>query len=287
MSHTEEIPINKVAISHVVGKGGETIKQLKSSTNTQIDIENNVVRITGGEHDVKRARALIEKIIDEQANPDYEGAEGKRLRAEADAAGRRRDELKAEADTKFQSGDKDAGHKLMAEAKAAGDLMHAKNKEAAAAIVKNRNEGKGDAYLDLHGLRTEEALAVVNARFAELEAKPQGTSTELELIPGAGHHSSPGKVALKPACESLLLERNYKYHDASAGSWLVTVPGKGNKVSGQPSPSSSNPHTTSATIGGASAGPTQVTTHQSSQPATAAGEAPKQRKDTASCCTIM
>lgn len=228
MSHTEEVECPTVAISHVIGPGGSTIKKLKEETETSINIEGNTVKISGDdEGNVKKAAAKVRAIIEEQANPDYEGPEGKRLRAEAQGYGDARTAKSAEADEAFKSGDKETGHKLMKEAKELGEKMHATHKLAAKAIIKNRNDGHGEDYLDLHGLRTDEALEITNERLDALEAKPEGTVTELELIPGAGHHSAPGKQALKPACEDLLKQRGIEYADATAGSFTVKVLGKG------------------------------------------------------------
>jgi len=237
MSYVEEIECTKVAVSHVIGKGGSTIKELKASTNTEISIiDGPKVKVEGEEANVKEAVVKIKAILEEQANPDYEGPEGKRLRAEADGYGDSRTAKMKEADEAFAAGKKDEGHALMKEAKELGEKMHATHKLAAAAIVKNRNDGKGDEYLDLHGLRTEEALEVTNERLDTLEQKPEGVDTDLELIPGAGHHSAPGKVALKPACEELLKKRAIAFEEASAGSFNVHVKGKGNKAAAAAAP---------------------------------------------------
>lgn len=170
-------------------------------------------------------------IPSKQTAFDYEGDEGKRLRAEADEASKKRDQLKAKADAEFLSGNKDAGFKLVAESKAAGEQIHVKNKEAAIAILKFHNEGKGDAYLDIRGLRLEEAIEATITRFNELEAKPFGTSTDLELITGPSRPSASWGIVLKPSCEKLVLDRNYTFKNLSAaiGSFRVTVPGRGKK----------------------------------------------------------
>lgn len=224
MSVSKTLPCTKEGVSHVIGKQGSVIKQIKADSGAEVEIEDGpVIKITGEQGDVDKAVELIEKILGEQANPDYEGPKGKKLRAEANAAGDERSRLMAEATSKFDAGNKDEGHKLMAEAKAQGEIMHAKNAAAAEAILKHRNDGKGDDYLDLHGLRVDEALRFTEDRLDKLAAK--GETTILELIPGAGHHSAPGKVALKPACEELLRKRNLHYEAASAGSFTVTVVG--------------------------------------------------------------
>ena len=225
MSVTKEIPCTKEGLSHVIGKQGSTIKQIKADSGAEISSEDGpLLKVTGEQEQVDKAAEMIEKILAEQADPDYEGPEGKKLRAEANHAGDERSRLMTEATAKFDAGEKDEGHKLMAEAKVQGELMHSKNEEAARAIVKHLNSGKGDNFLDLHGLRVDEAIKLTEERLDELAAKKE--TTILELIPGAGHHSAPGKVALKPACEELLKKRGIAYEVASAGSFNVTVIGK-------------------------------------------------------------
>lgn len=229
MSVTKNISCTKEGLSHVIGKQGSTIKQIKADSGAEISSEDGpVLKVTGEQEQVDKATEMIEKILAEQADPDYEGPEGKKLRAEANHAGDERSRLMTEATAKFDAGEKDEGHKLMAEAKIQGELMHTKNEEASRAIVKHLNHGKGDNFLDLHGLRVDEAIKLTEERLDELAAKKE--TTILELIPGAGHHSAPGKVALKPACEELLKKRGIAYEVASAGSFNVTVVGKSGKA---------------------------------------------------------
>ena len=287
MTHTEEIPITKVAVSHVVGRGGEVIKKLKADTNTHIDIVNDsVVKVTGEEADCKKARALIEAIIAEQANPDYEGPEGKRLRAEADEIGARRDETKKKAQSAFDAGNRDEGHTLMQETSRLSAALAAKNKEAAAAILKNRNDGKGDNYLDLHGLRTEEALDATKQRLAELQEKPTGTHTDLELIPGAGHHSAPGKVALKPATAHLLTTMKLAFTEHTAGSFMVVVPGKGPEKAPDAEPESAVVPAPAVDETPAPA-PAPLPETKAEAPTDKKPEEKKDKKSEGGCCIIM
>ena len=283
MSYVEEIECTQVAVSHVIGKGGSTIKELKASTNTEISIiDGPKVKVEGEEANVHEAVKKIKAILDEQANPDYEGPEGKRLRAEADSYGDQRTEKSKAADAAFAAGKKDEGHALMKEAKELGEKMHATHKLAAAAIVKNRNDGKGETYLDLHGLRTEEALEVTNDRLNTLEQKPEGVDTDLELIPGAGHHSAPGKVALKPACEELLKKRSIAFEEASAGSFNVHVKGKGNKVAVAASAAPAEPAPTESAP---SAAPAESKAEDATAPAK--GDTQSKKEKTKSCCLVM
>ncbi|EPY37993.1 hypothetical protein AGDE_05940 [Angomonas deanei] len=225
------IPITKVQIGHVVGKGGATIKELQEKTGAKIEIiDGPQVKITADDDaKLKAAEEEIKKIVANQENPDYEGPEGARLRKEANELGDKRGKLFDEATAKRNAGDHDASNKLVAEAKAAGEQMEAKHKEAARAIAKYNNEdkGKGEDYFDMHGLREEEAMDLLKERIAVLEAKPTGTVTDFEVIPGAGHHSAPGQQKLKGATEDYIKEKGYPYEEASAGSFLVKVPGGG------------------------------------------------------------
>ncbi|CAD2213500.1 hypothetical protein AGDE_03331 [Angomonas deanei] len=225
------IPITKVQIGHVVGKGGATIKELQEKTGAKIEIiDGPQVKITADDDaKLKAAEEEIKKIVANQENPDYEGPEGARLRKEANELGDKRGKLFDEATAKRNAGDHDASNKLVAEAKAAGEQMEAKHKEAARAIAKYNNEdkGKGEDYFDMHGLREEEAMDLLKERIAVLEAKPTGTVTDFEVIPGAGHHSAPGQQKLKGATEAYLKEKKIPYEEISAGSFMAKVTGSG------------------------------------------------------------
>ncbi|ORC84500.1 uncharacterized protein TM35_000441560 [Trypanosoma theileri] len=168
--------------------------------------------------------------------PDYEGPEGARLRAEASALGARRSALFDEATAKRNAGDVAAANALVREAQEAGREMEARNAAAAEAIARYNNEakGKGDDFLDLHGLREAEAVALLRQRLARLRAKPAGTVTALELIPGAGHHSAPGKQKLMAAAQAVLKEEQLSYKELTVGSMMVEVVGTGEAAKAAP-----------------------------------------------------
>ena len=48
--------------------------------------------------------------------------------------------------------------------------MHEANAAASKAIFAHLNAGKGDRYMDFHGLRTQEALDILEERLAALGA---------------------------------------------------------------------------------------------------------------------
>lgn len=87
-----------------------------------------------------------------EENPDYAGPEGNLLRAEAQKYAEERGELLGESKKAFESGDKAKAKELSEKGKAAGKKMEEANKKAAAVILKHRNDGHGENYLDLHGL---------------------------------------------------------------------------------------------------------------------------------------
>lgn len=226
------IPITKVQIGHVVGPGGSTIKSIQEKTGAKVEIDSSgpAVKISADDDaKVAAAVAAVKEIIAKQENPDYEGAEGSRLRKEANALGDKRSKLFDEATAKRNAGDHDAANKLVAEAKKAGEDMESRHREAAAAIAKHNNEdkGKGEDFFDMHGLREEEAMEMLRSRVGVLEAKPTGHVTDFEVIPGAGNHSAPGAQKLKGAAESYFKEKGFSYEAVTAGSFLVKVPGKG------------------------------------------------------------
>lgn len=100
--------------------------------------------------------------------------------------------------------------------------MHEANAKAADEIFLNRNAGvnyHGEMVMDFHGLRKAEAIAVLEKRLEKLLAKK--AKGELELIPGAGHHSGSGGPVLKPAIVSVLRERKMKFEEKNQGSIIV------------------------------------------------------------------
>ena len=213
------IQCKKVWVSHVIGPHGATIKDLQSSTGANIDIgdgDPTPITITGDAGAVASAKTKVEAVIKEAENPDYEGAEGKKWRAEADKCAQKAEECAKEKDRLFDSGDKAAGHKKLDEVKEWQRKMHEANDKAAEAIFNHRNAGKGDRYMDFHGLRKKEAMDILEKKMDALKGKG-GT---VELIPGAGHHSS-GAAVLKPAVIDYLKKNNLNFEEKNAGDIIV------------------------------------------------------------------
>lgn len=69
-----------------------------------------------------------------------------------------RAEMTAEADKAFASGNKDKGYELMKLVKELNENIHAVEKEAADIILAHTNKGHDNDYIDLHGLRVDEAI---------------------------------------------------------------------------------------------------------------------------------
>jgi hypothetical protein len=227
----EMVECTDVSISHVVGPGGSTIRKLCCDTGANVFTVKpsppHMVRVEGTAEQIRAAVEAIKAILENQANPDYTGPEGSRLREEAQASAERRSTLMVKASECFDAGDKERGHSLQAEAKEAGEEMGRANEAAAAAIVLFNNDPAehGELYLDLHGLLLKEALEVTETKLAALQESANGGDGEglsMELITGAGHHSAAGKgPAIKPAVEGLLTERGLAFEVKSAGSFTV------------------------------------------------------------------
>lgn len=163
-------------------------------------------------------------------DPDYEGADGRRLRDEAQHYAEERSRLFDAATAHREKGDHKTANKLVEEAKEMGEKMKEKNREAAEAILYYNNgaKGMGVNYLDLHGLREEEAMQYLLERTERLEAEtPAGTTVDFEVIPGAGHHSGPGGQKLKSATERFFKSRQIPYEAINVGAFMAHIEGQG------------------------------------------------------------
>lgn len=189
-----------------------------SGADIQVGQEGDPVTttITGSAAAVATATAAVQRVPKAAESPDYEGDAGRALRAKAEEYAARMEQAAAAKDEAFNNGDKALGHAKLDEVKEWQRKMHETHKQAAAAIFQHRNAGKGDRYMDFHGLRKQEALDLLEERLAKLSG---GT---LELVPGAGHHSSGGAV-LKPAVEGLLKQKGIRFEEKNAGTILATL----------------------------------------------------------------
>ena len=77
--------------------------------------------------------------------------------------------------------------------------------------------------LDLHGLFVKEALDTMMDLINNLKKKKTNGSQLLEVITGAGKHSSGGKARIKPAVLSFLRDNGFSYKEVNSGVLLVLV----------------------------------------------------------------
>jgi hypothetical protein len=304
----EVVSCSQSSISHIIGPGGETIQRLQAETNTRIEIiAGPRVSITGTKaEEVMCAKEQIEAIIAHQANPDYEGEEGRALRHKAAEFAAARSLTMKEADAAFSANDKQKGHELLQQAKHLGEEMRQANVDAARAILTFNNTGNSDGVIDLHGLRADEAVDAVKARLNHLAAagiKSDSTAaaasvTALDIICGAGLHTKAGQpVALMPAVEKHLRENNFVFAKRGAATLVVNLIEDVNNRSGSgvieprttsvsrdaPMPPAPEP-TTSTPAPSQEAG---TTTAPIAPPSLAPAATPTKQKPGDSCCTVM
>lgn len=173
-------------IGQVVGPKGATIQSLQEESGANIDVDDDgdhkKITIHGTAKAHKIAIAKITAIIKQAENPDYEGEEGKRLRAEAQTCYDERSRCFDEKQAAFDAGEKDKGHALQKEANEWGEKAKATTQEAAVAILAFNNDGKGDMFIDFHGLKVDEAVGFLKARLAAVGASADGERI-MEVMP--------------------------------------------------------------------------------------------------------
>lgn len=110
-------------------------------------------------------------------------------------------------------------HEFKEKKEEAERMMDKKNQQAAELIFKDRNKGKGDLFIDLHGLFVQEAVEFVEKRLQKVRNSKQGSV--LEIVTGAGHHSADKKAHIKPKIEKILRDANLQFEEKNAGSLNV------------------------------------------------------------------
>ncbi|KAI9493169.1 hypothetical protein BDB00DRAFT_387692 [Zychaea mexicana] len=98
------------------------------------------------------------------------------------------------------------------EAKYYNRLMQEMHTEASQRIFEQRNQH--EAFIDLHGLHTDEALDMIEERLYKLK-NYQGI---VYIITGTGHHSgahSSKQSKLKPSVDEFLQQQNYRFAETS------------------------------------------------------------------------
>jgi len=209
-------------ISHIIGPHGKTLKQIQEDSGCEVNVnDDNTVSVSGD--NTAAAVEMIEKIVEDAKHPDYVGAEGKRLRDEAQAMYQEADATYEKSQAAFDSGDKGQGHELLNKTKELRKNAKAKDKEAARAIWEHRNH-ESELKMDFHGLHVQEAMDLFEEHLTELQGKDK-SGRVLEVIPGAGHHSKGGEgnAKLKPATIKILKQKGLQFTEHNAGSMYVNL----------------------------------------------------------------
>ena len=147
-----EIKCDSRWISQVIGPKGSTIQSLQEESGAKIEVDDHdepghhKITIHGHAKAHSVAIAKVMAIIKFAENPDYEGDEGRRLRAEAQRCYDERSRCMDEKNKAFDEGDHGRGHELQAEANDWAEKAKAANVAASEAILAFNNEGKGDMF---------------------------------------------------------------------------------------------------------------------------------------------
>lgn len=121
------------------------------------------------------------------------------------------------------AGDGARAKELSDQAKVEQKLMKDASMAAARAIFVGKNADQPQGCIDLHGQQVAECIIIVEEQLTAAQAAGWPT---LKIITGAGHHSGPGGVKIKPAVHDLLKKGSYSWAEdtdnASGGSLTVT-----------------------------------------------------------------
>uniref|UniRef100_A0A7S3YS31 Smr domain-containing protein n=2 Tax=Lotharella globosa TaxID=91324 RepID=A0A7S3YS31_9EUKA len=223
-------------IAALIGDHGANIKELRQRCGDGVEIdvththkkmkdgtESVVVQVGVHDDDKKRlnkAVHVVEGEIQELIKAmDYQGPEGKKYRALANQHAIKRSQLYEASHKAYARGDGKAAKTLADKAKAEGKMMKQCNQDAAEAIFKHRNDGKGDLFIDLHGLTVDEALGFLKERLEKF--LHNDVDDKLHCVTGAGNHS-PGHLAkIKPAVKELVTKMKLKYEIENVGTYLI------------------------------------------------------------------
>uniref|UniRef100_A0A7S2XHJ7 Smr domain-containing protein n=1 Tax=Lotharella oceanica TaxID=641309 RepID=A0A7S2XHJ7_9EUKA len=182
-----------------------------------------VVRVGVHRDDKKSLNKAVETVNMEikelVKRTDYQGPEGKKYRALANKHAIKRSQLYDASHKAYARGDGKGAKRLADKAKAEGKMMRQCNADAAKAIFSYRNKGKGDLFIDLHGLTVEEALGFLKKRLEKF--LHNDVDDKLHCVTGAGHHS-PGHLAkIKPAVKELVTKMKLKYEIENVGTYII------------------------------------------------------------------
>jgi DNA-nicking Smr family endonuclease len=226
-----EIECKGEFVSHVVGKGGATIKEIRAKApGAQIDLPQNikprdmgVIVVRGPPDAVRVASNEIAQIIAARKR-DLEESDAlhSEAYAEVEEAAKLREKYFAESKAAFERGDKALAKELSDKGKAEGARMEQAKLRAAKKIAAAKNEGRPVNEIDLHGLQVDGALLLLEERLAELNARHKDLKT-FTVIPGAGIHSDGAGPKLKPAVAKWLNEKGLKFEETGNGVFTVSI----------------------------------------------------------------
>eukprot|EP00008_Paramoeba_atlantica_P010161 CAMPEP_0201489520 /NCGR_PEP_ID=MMETSP0151_2-20130828/22854_1 /ASSEMBLY_ACC=CAM_ASM_000257 /TAXON_ID=200890 /ORGANISM="Paramoeba atlantica, Strain 621/1 / CCAP 1560/9" /LENGTH=241 /DNA_ID=CAMNT_0047875139 /DNA_START=20 /DNA_END=742 /DNA_ORIENTATION=- len=214
----------------IVGKGGATIKELKSSTKTTItlpprDSSSSIITIEGDDKNRDAAVKKISEIVDshlktrkkedKKREKEYEkkkegeekvsqatGAKYQKEQKKVDALCAERAELFEKAEKAFKSGDKATAKELSAKGNALAPKIEEAKERAGNVLFSDRNpKGVSGKNIDLHGLQVEFAMKKVEEFLSKAKKK---NLKDAEIITGAGNHSTGGNAKIKPEVEKYL-----------------------------------------------------------------------------------
>ncbi|CDR46846.1 CYFA0S26e00738g1_1 [Cyberlindnera fabianii] len=154
------------------------------------------------------------------SDPQY-----KKLRALADEAYKKRNQLSQQSQAAFKQGDKARAHELSEQAKKQVEIADNYNFQAAEYVFRENNADSDGNEIDLHGLYVKEALYILKRR---MTAGVQRGEKTLEVIVGKGIHSANGVAKLKPAVEELCEEAGFDAHidPKNTGVLIVNLSGE-------------------------------------------------------------
>ncbi|KAG5192376.1 hypothetical protein JKP88DRAFT_351974 [Tribonema minus] len=191
------------------------------------------------------------KQFDSQGNRIFPEADA--CREEADREAKLRGECYDQSQEAYNAGDGAKAKELSNKGKDHGRRMEEANARAVRAIV-DPQRAEETGCLDLHGLRVAEAEAVT--RDFLLDHRNRGQFEELEVITGAGNHSTNHKAKIKhgrvitapnhkakikeleaitgkgndginqrakPMVEDMLRDMQFNFHSKNEGAYVITL----------------------------------------------------------------
>ncbi|EGG18224.1 small MutS related family protein [Cavenderia fasciculata] len=240
---TKTVVVDRELHKYIIGTKGATVKDIKDKTGaTAIDLPDSgdKVSVSGTPDACDRAIAMINDIkgqhkTQSQKDQDHKDLKDehekesqrtdalyKKYQAEVDKLADERTKLNAEADAAFESGDKGKGHELKERAKQLTVQMEQANKKASREIFADKNKNLDKFTVDLHGLKTKDALELMDERMEELKKDSSNKGKSFTVITGAGNHSDENGPKIKPLIHKTFNDRGIKFEEVNNGSIQCT-----------------------------------------------------------------